>query len=547
MKFYNVREELLRGKSLFDIPLRVTFYARVSTEKEEQLNSLENQISYFENFIKQNNNWTYVLPYIDEGLSGNTTSKRKNFLRMIEDSKEDIFDLIITKEVSRFSRSLSDSIKYTRKLLENNVGVYFQTNGINTYDPNSEFILNMMASLAQEEVKRLSSRIKWGHKEAMKKGKLLGSTITGYKKKNNHLIIVEEEAKVIREIFFLYVTGKYGLAKLGNVLFDRGITNSKGNPYDKDSLKRIIENPKYKGYYRAHTTEVVDYVTKRRLKIPKEDQLVYKDKNIPIIVEEELWNRANEILQIRSSIMKKNKDSARLIQRKYCYTGRIYCSEDNLVFRRIAGRNNNYSWVCSNYVKYGRERCQSPILREDDLNNIFLIIMQKILGEEEILIKKIIDYYSNNKTNNIVNAQIKRINQEIKNIEIRKERLLDLNIDGIIGYDEFKNRNEKYNDLIKIKNNEIKKISSTSSNSNLYEYIKSKYTYRNTIHKFVSAFLDKMIIYKINGNRHNLNIKVYLKIYDSKIDKSLCDFKYISKSIKREVLRNRYYIEIYYH
>lgn len=115
---------------------------------------------------------------------------------MIYDAKSCYFGLIVTKEVSRFSRNLSDSIKYTQELLANDVGVYFQSNGINTYDPNSEFILNMMGSVAQEEVKRLSSRVKWGHKEAIKKGRVLGSnSITGYKKDDAKLVIVEEEAK----------------------------------------------------------------------------------------------------------------------------------------------------------------------------------------------------------------------------------------------------------------------------------------------------------------------------------------------------------------
>ena len=202
MRFYKVREEILKGKNIAALPLRVTFYARVSTESDEQLNSLDNQISFFENFIKSNKNWTYVNGYIDEGISGSTVKRRKKFLQMIDDAKSGYFDLIVTKEVSRFSRNLSDSIKYTQELLANDVGVYFQSNGINTYDPNSEFILNMMGSVAQEEIKRLSSRVKWGHKEAIKKGRVLGSsTITGYKKDDAKLVIVEEEAKKIKKIF----------------------------------------------------------------------------------------------------------------------------------------------------------------------------------------------------------------------------------------------------------------------------------------------------------------------------------------------------------
>ena len=160
MSFYKVREAILQGKTISNLPLRVTFYARVFTESDEQLNSLENQVSYFKEFITSNPNWIYVDGYIDEGISGSSVKKRKHFLRMIEDAKIGYFDLIVTKEVSRFSRNLSDSIKYTQELMANDVGVYFQLNGINTYDPNSEFILNMMESVAQEEVKRLSSCVK---------------------------------------------------------------------------------------------------------------------------------------------------------------------------------------------------------------------------------------------------------------------------------------------------------------------------------------------------------------------------------------------------
>lgn len=224
MKFYKVREEILQGKNITTIPLRVTFYARVSTESDEQLNSLENQISYFKEYITSNPNWIYIDGYIDEGISGSSVKKRKNFLRMIKDAKNNCFDLIITKEVSRFSRNLSDSIKYTQELMANDVGVYFQSNGINTYDPNSEFILNMMGSVAQEEVKRLSAHVKWGHKEAIKKGRVLGSnTITGYKKDNAKLVIVESEAKVVRKIFELYAIGKYGFYKLAMELHKQAL------------------------------------------------------------------------------------------------------------------------------------------------------------------------------------------------------------------------------------------------------------------------------------------------------------------------------------
>lgn len=225
---------------------------------------------------------------------------------MIEDAKKGLFDIIITKEVSRFSRSLLDSIKYTQRLIKYNVGVYFQSNGINTYDSNSEFILNMMGSVAQEEVKRLSARIKWGQMEAIKKGHILGlGNIIGYYKDGKRLVINEEEAPIIKPIFELYASDKYGLYALGQELFKKGFSKRNGNIFDKDTLKRIIQNPKYKVFYRGHTTEVMDYRTHVRKKIPINEQVIYEDTTIPKIVSEDLWKKANEVLQKRSNLMKK--------------------------------------------------------------------------------------------------------------------------------------------------------------------------------------------------------------------------------------------------
>ena len=151
-----LREQIRQGKTIYDLPLRVTFYARVSTEKVEQQGSLENQIQYYTEFIQKNPNWTYVPGYIDEGISGTSTYKRDSFLRMIEDAKRGMFDFIITKEISRFSRNTLDSIQYTQELLDNNVGVLFQNDNINTLDSDSEFRLIVMAGGGKGEERKTS-------------------------------------------------------------------------------------------------------------------------------------------------------------------------------------------------------------------------------------------------------------------------------------------------------------------------------------------------------------------------------------------------------
>ena len=523
MKFYKVREEISKGKNISDLPLKVTFYARVSTESDEQLNSLDNQISFFENLIKSNKNWTYVKGYIDEGISGSTVKKRKRFLQMVEDAKLGYFDLIVTKEVSRFSRNLSDSIKYTQELLANDVGVYFHSNAINTYDPNSEFILNMMGSVAQEEVKRLSSRVKWGHKEAIKKGRVLGSnSITGYKKDNAKLVIVEEEAKKIKKIFELYSTGKYGFYKLAMELHKQGINNNRGNIYDKDTLKRIIQNPKYKGYYRGHTTETIDYRTKKRVYIPLDEQIIYKDEKIPAIVSEELWNRANEILNIRSELIKSSNGNAKRAEKKYCYTTKIFCGEHNVTYQRMTNKRNRIKpkWACGNYIKYRLDACESPIIAEMDLNNIFVSLMEQIFNNKNEIIIEMREYYSNLKIDSNYNQEILNMKKEIKNIESKKEKLLELNMDNSISNVEFKERNDKYNNEILLLNIKIDKIEqerrmmldSFGNIKVIEDAIKKQVDYKNNVNEFVDKFLEEIIVYKESNDRHKLILKIYLNL-----------------------------------
>ena len=180
---------LMRTQSIYDIPLRVTFYARVSSDTDEQLNSLDNQVAYYEDFIRKVTAWTYLPGYVDEGISGISTKKRAHFNEMIADAREGLFDLVITKEISRFARNTLDSLQYTRELLRLGVGVFFQNDNINTLDEDAELRLTIMSSIAQDELRKLSSRVKFGHQQAIKSKVVLGnSRIFGYRKDDKRLV-----------------------------------------------------------------------------------------------------------------------------------------------------------------------------------------------------------------------------------------------------------------------------------------------------------------------------------------------------------------------
>ena len=295
MNILKAREDIRNGKTIYNMKLNVCYYARVSTDKIEQINSINNQKKYFEDYIKGNPNWNLVNGYIDEGISGIKVKNRLSFIKMIEDAKKGKIDLILTKEISRFSRNTLDSIKYTRELLNYGVIVYFLSDNINTISEDSELRLTIMSSLAQDEIRRLSQRVKFGIKRMIKDRKLIGSNLTGYYKKDGKYIINKHDAKMIKYLFQTYSKGNISLKQISENLYSMGYTNIKGKPYSQTTLSKMITNPRYKGFYTAHLTEVIDYKTHKKINICKEEQIIEKDNNIPKIISEELWNRVNKL------------------------------------------------------------------------------------------------------------------------------------------------------------------------------------------------------------------------------------------------------------
>ena len=253
----------------------------------------------------------YVPGYIDEGISGTSTKKRDSFLRMIQDAKDGRFDFIITKEISRFSRSTLDSIQYTQELLEHDVGVLFQNDNINTLDPDSEFRLAVMAGVAQDEVRKLSERLKFGFRQAIKNGHVLGNDrLWGYDKSGCVLTVNEAEAQVVRRIFDLYANQQLGIRRISQILFDEGFTSRQGNAFNVLTIRHILCNPKYKGWYCGSKSQTVDYRSERKVFLDESEWVMYPDPSVPAIVPEELWDRANALYKARSKQMQAHASGA---------------------------------------------------------------------------------------------------------------------------------------------------------------------------------------------------------------------------------------------
>lgn len=430
----------LKKKAIFDIPLRVVFYARVSTDSDEQLNSLDNQTSYYKDLIMGNKNWTYVGGYIDEGISAISTKNRINFLRMIDDAKEDKFDLIITKELSRFARNLLDSIQYTRELANNGVCVYFQNDNIKTFDDDSELRLGIMASIAQDELRKLSSRIKFGHQEATRKGVVLGnSRIFGYKKLDGRLVIDEEEAEMIRTIFELYATDNYSMRQIENILWDKGYRNHNGNKISHTTLSNTISNPKYKGYFVANKVKIVDMFTKKQKFLPPEDWVMYKDETgevVPAIVSEELWDRANEVLTRRSEDVKNRKNKC---NHANLLTGKLYCTHCGAAYYRTdatyKGKKTS-KWRCSNKIKNGASCCPSFSIDEREITKVIADVFIKTHDKANEYIDRFLKDFKENCFQDY-SSEIKKLNDKIENAEKKKDKLLQYNVDGKISDSDF--------------------------------------------------------------------------------------------------------------
>ena len=434
MDVHSVAQQL-KTRSIYDIPMRVTFYARVSSESDEQLNSLGNQITYYEDLIKRNQNWTYVPGYIDEGLSGISTKKRENFNRMIEDASEDLFDLIITKEISRFARNTLDSIRFTRELLQCGVGVFFQNDNILTLEGDSELRLSIMSSIAQEELRKLSSRVKFGHQQAIKDSVVLGnSRLFGYVKDHGRLLIDETEAPMVRELFELYATGQYSMKQIETIFWEKGYRNHKGNRLAHTTMSNIIANPKYKGYYVGNKVRVVDMFTKKQKFLPPEEWVMFKDETgeiVPAIVSEELWEAANAILKRRSDDVKSRQG---ICNHSNLLTGKLYCTHCGAPYYRRDSMdrkgNKSSKWVCSGKIKNGADSCPSFHVYEDEIKPILLDVFRDSSDSVDSIIEEYMEMYKSLKQSDDTDKQIHALEQTISLAEKKKKKLLTYNAMG---------------------------------------------------------------------------------------------------------------------
>ena len=540
MDIHAVRQQL-RMKSIYDIPLRVTYYARVSSESDEQLNSLENQIRYYEDLIRKNRAWTFVPGYIDEGLSGISTKKRENFNRMVDEAAEDRFDLVITKEISRFARNTLDSIQYTRQLLSHGVGVFFQNDNINTMDEDSELRLSIMSSIAQDELRKLSSRVKFGHQQAIKQNVVLGnSRIFGYRKDQKRLVIDETEAPMVRELFELYATDKYSMKQLETLFWDKGYRNLNGNRIAHSTMSNMISNPKYKGYYVGNKVKVVDMFTKKQKFLPPEEWVMFKDETgeiVPAIVTEEVWDKANEVLKHRSEDVKNRQG---ICNHANLLTGKLWCTHCGQPYYRRESKDKsgkkNSKWLCSGKIKNGADSCGSFAIYEEEIKPVLYEVFHNTKANADAMIAEYTRLYNELTRNGMLPQKIEEQQKIIDLANRKKSKLLQLVADDSVTHADFKVMTAACNEEIRAAEIELAELERTALEGE--EFRKKIEEIRKVLvnaqrdassgaitKEFVDKYIDRIFVTPADENTLLLQIKIftgettekYLRKFESRV------------------------------
>ncbi|MCM1330806.1 MAG: recombinase family protein [Ruminococcus sp.] len=556
MDIYETANKMkIERKTIFDLNIRVTFYARVSTTRDEQENSIENQIAFFTDMIKNNKNWTYIEGYVDR-IRGEHAENRTNFMRMIEDGKTGVFDLILTKEVSRFARNTIDSLTYTRDLLRAGVGVFFQNDNICTIDTDSELRLTIMSSIAADEVRKLSERVRWGHKRSIESGSVMGNNrIFGYDKKDCRLVINESEAEMVRLIFDLYSTGEYSTRKIENALFEKGYLGRNNNRIHHNTIAGIIQNPKYKGYFCGNKVKIVDYRTKEQRFLPPEEWIMYKDETgeqCPAIVSEELWDKCNAIFGERSMAIKSRERS---FKDNSVFTGKIICAAHGKAYWRTSYSNSAlqgksvYQWICSEKKRFGAKSCASFSIKESELYKILSDFFKNAAGNIEDYVKTFLEVYAETDADNDIQKQINSLKIRLEKEKAKREKLLDLYTEGIIEKKEFSERNDTVNVLI----SELEENISALQNENLKtedyvkeiraieRYFKTMYSpdgdmTKEQVDEMTKAIIDHIDVVPINDD--SMKLEIHLKTglnsditYSAGNRRSRCRSGHISKKM----------------
>lgn len=491
-------------------------YCRVSTNKEDQLNSLETQKAFFEEYAKQQGHQLLHI-YADPGISGTQIKKRKKFQQMVEDAKKGLFSLILVKDISRFARNTVDMLAVVRELKTIGVEVRFVSNQMGSLG-DSEFLLTIMSAIAQEESYNISKRVKFSKKFNAEKGRV-PNLVFGYNKIKDeyfHMAINQKEAEIVKKIFYWYTEEGDGSMKIAQKLNAMGITTKRGKKWTNTAIARIIANPIYIGQITNQKEEVINFPNSKRVRKEKSEHIIVENEKMRIL-SDEIFQKAQTILAERKNDFHQNQERH---SNKYLFSTLIKCKDCGWSFRRVVKtyKNTYVRWVCSGRNGHGADTCKNAVsMDENELIDFLRKYFTDLLADKDATIKRAITAFheqqiSGSNTNDDLDALQKQIS-EYKAIRDRTITAFTAGyitmeeVDARIGYikHELPALENKLNFLIQDKPSE--------------DEIKQKYmdTFRNIenitdIRNMTNADLKK-IIRKITVD-HEGHIDIYLNVFD---------------------------------
>lgn len=439
---------------------KVAVYARVSTEHEAQISALGNQVQYFDRLFESHPEWELYEKYIDEGITGTSIKKRKNFLRMIEDANNGRFDLIVTREVSRFARNTVDTLQETRKLKKIGVEVYFTEDNIWTMnDEDGELRLTIMATLAQNESKKTSLRVKAGQMVSFQNAVPYGNgNILGYDRVGKEYVINPEQSETVRMIFELYLNG-YGSRKLADELERRGRKTSTGlSKWSPSNISRILRNPFYCGTIVYRKQYVPDYLDQKKVNNHGEaEQVVVEGKHEPII-SKEMFKKAEEIRLSNHQTSKAGGIRGHR-QTETIWTRKLRCS-CNHNFNRIVwsgkkGENQKFAFQCYGQRSTGTVRhrlkkglsiegvCTAPVLKEWELQLMAREIFKILWSDKDNVLRianSLLDMSMQPDPGENIDIEIIDIKNKISAAKVKQDKLLELRLNEEISKELFQEK-----------------------------------------------------------------------------------------------------------
>lgn len=454
-------------------PRNIVFYGRVSTEHEAQLSALQNQIQWYDDQLKFHPNWNLVERYIDEGITGTQAKKRPGFLKMIDDAKKGKFDLIVTREVCRFARNTVDTLIYTRELKSKyNIEVYFVDDNIWTMDGDGELRLALMATLAQEESRKTSDRVKAGQKISRENGSLYGNgNILGYNRAGKTYVINKEQAETVRMIYDMYLDG-LGSMKIAKQLAIMQRKNASGNiKWSAERVMRILKKSTYTGVLAYGQSYSNNYLEQKRINNLDRDTYMYQKVNIPQIIPQDKWDEVQKIIASRTRKM--GEDLCGKKEVKEFWSKKLLCKCGSS-FRRNKWRTNKtgeevFGYQCQRQINYGSKQFREKNgLDTEGYCDIRMVADWKL----DMMAKMVIEHIWKNKGESIILAlkmiqenyqedvpQSKKNNKEIElkieKLQNRMTNLIEMRADGEITKEEFTEQKNSINDKISMLKSEL--------------------------------------------------------------------------------------------